>query len=72
MKTTPTRKKFGKHLRQLRQAKSYSQESLALQVGLHRTYIGSIERGEQSVSLDNLARLATALDIKIAELVKNL
>ena len=72
MKVTPIRKRFGSQLRNLRKQRNFSQESLAAVVGVHRTYIGSIERGEQSVSVDNLKKLAKALNIKISDLVKGL
>lgn len=67
--TTPrVRKAFGKHVRELRKKKGYSQEELADKAGLHRTYIGAIERGEQNVSIDNISRIAKALDVKIVDL----
>lgn len=72
MTTTKARKDFGKRLRELRTAKGFSQESFADSVGLHRTYIGSIERGEQNVSIDNISKLAKALKISLAELFKTL
>jgi 5-methylcytosine-specific restriction enzyme B len=59
-------------LRQIRLAKGFTQESLADTVGLHRTYIGNIERGEESVSLDNAAKIAKALKVSLSELVKGL
>jgi transcriptional regulator with XRE-family HTH domain len=68
MITTKIRKTFGKRVRNLRKSKGYSQESFADAAGLHRTYIGSIERGEQNVSLDNIERIAKALKIQITEL----
>jgi transcriptional regulator with XRE-family HTH domain len=46
-----------------------SQEALADLVGLHRTYVGSVERSERNVSLDNIERLAAALGVDIAELL---
>lgn len=70
--TTNIRKAFGKRVRDLRQQKSLSQEELADVAGMHRTYIGSIERGEQNVSIDNIARLAKALKMKISDLFGNL
>lgn len=62
-----TRKAFGKRLHELRKLKGYSQEQLADRANLHRTYIGAIERGEQNVSLDNIAKIAKALSSEIAD-----
>lgn len=62
------RKQFGKRVRELRKAQGLSQEAFADAAGLHRTYIGAIERGEQNVSLDNIHKLAKALRIKISSL----
>ncbi len=64
--TTRVRKSFGKRVRELRKQKGYSQEELADKAGLHRTYIGSIERGEQNVSIDNIDKIAKALKTPIA------
>lgn len=66
------RNKFGKQIRNLRREKGWSQEELADKVGLHRTYIGSIERGEQNTSIDNIAKLAKSLGVKIEDLVEGL
>jgi transcriptional regulator with XRE-family HTH domain len=55
-------------MRSHRSARGLSQEALAALVGLHRTYIGSVERGERNVSLDNLERIANALNMSLAEL----
>ena len=62
------RKQFGEVVRDRRKAQSYSQESFADACGLHRTYIGAIERGERNVSIDNIARIAETLGVSIAEL----
>ena len=59
---------LGKEIRRRRQQRGLSQEAFADQVGLHRTYIGSIERGERNVSLENLSRLAEALGIRVSTL----
>ena len=68
--TTRVRKSFGKRVRELRKQKGYSQEQLADKAGLHRTYIGSIERGEQNVSINNIEKIAKSLKIIIPELFK--
>ena len=61
-------KKFGSRVRELRVARGASQEILAQKSGLHRTYIGGIERGERNVSLENIQKIAQALNITIAGL----
>ena len=61
-------KKFGQKVRQLREAKGLSQEKLAFQAGIHRTYLGGIERGERNPSLRNIAVIAKALGVTIADL----
>lgn len=63
------RARLAKNLRLLRARDGLSQEALAHLVDLHRTYVGSIERSERNVSLDNVEKLATALKIDICELL---
>jgi transcriptional regulator with XRE-family HTH domain len=46
-----------------------SQEKLAEDCGLHRTYVGSVERGERNVSIDNMERIATALEVDVSDLL---
>lgn len=72
MAKTIMRERFGKRLQQVRREKGFTQETLADAIGIHRTYIGIIERGEQSVSLDNVYRIAKAMNIKLSELFENL
>jgi transcriptional regulator with XRE-family HTH domain len=62
---------FGREVRHLRRKKGISQESLADACGLHRTYIGSVERGERNVSLQNIVRIARALGVPPAHLLKD-
>lgn len=61
---------FGAAVRGYREAAGFSQEALAHAAGLHRTYIGSVERGERNVSLINIHFLAEALDTSAAELLR--
>lgn len=68
MKSTAL-KKFGDLVRKIRTMQGISQEELAEKCGLHRTYIGSVERGERNVSLQNILRIAKALNIKPTELL---
>jgi transcriptional regulator with XRE-family HTH domain len=63
------RQRLASNLRSLRAQHKLSQEALADLVGLHRTYVGSVERSERNVSLDNIERLAAALGVDIAELL---
>ena len=63
---------FGARIRSRRHELGLSQERLALQVGLHRTYIGSLERGERNVSLRNIIKLADALDADPGDLLRGL
>lgn len=63
------RKVFAASVRQRRKELGISQEALADLCGLHRTYIGSIERAERNVSLDNIERIAAALNAPAAKLL---
>ena len=60
--------RFGYRVRELREAKGLSQEELAFKAGVHRTYLGGIERGERNPSLKNISLIANALGISLAEL----
>ena len=60
--------KVGKHIKEIRMAKGYSQESFAIKCGLHRTYIAGVEAGNRNISLENLNKIAEALDVTLAEL----
>jgi transcriptional regulator with XRE-family HTH domain len=57
------------NVRALRRAKGASQEQLAFSCGLHRTYIGSVERGERNVTLSTLEVLASALGVTVPQLL---
>jgi len=62
------KKQFGNSLRELRRGKGLSQEELALECGLDRTYIGGVERGERNISLINIYKIAGALGVDVKEL----
>ena len=64
--------RFGDRVRTLRKTRGLSQEQLAELTGLHRTYIGGIERGERNVSLINIIRLAKALDVSPSDLLQGI
>ncbi|HEV2197299.1 MAG TPA: helix-turn-helix transcriptional regulator [Candidatus Acidoferrum sp.] len=57
------------NLRAIRQKRGLSQEKLGELAGLHRTYIGSVERGERNISIDNVEALARALDTNVTDLL---
>lgn len=63
------RQRVARNLRARRVELGLSQEELAGRVGLHRTYVGSIERSERNVSLDNIERLAIAIGLDVIDLL---
>jgi transcriptional regulator with XRE-family HTH domain len=62
------RQTIGWNLRKLRVAKGLSQEKLALEAGIDRSYVGRIERGLENVTVAALEALANVLEVKVAEL----
>lgn len=66
----PTRLAFGSRVRQLREERHLSQEQLADEAGMHRTYVSSLERGQRNVGLDNIIRLAVALGVPPSALLE--
>ena len=64
------RRVLAANVRRLRKAQGFSQEGFADACGLHRTYVGAIERAERNVSIDNIERMARALAIPGHELLK--
>ena len=65
-------KAFGAKIRNIRIERGLSQEKLAFLAGLHRTYIGAIERGERNVSFRNIEKIAKTLKVDLEELFRNL
>lgn len=63
---------FAKNLRLLRRRVGLSQEKLAHRAGLHRTYVGAVERCERNISLKNIERLAQALNVEPAVLLSEM
>lgn len=64
--------KFGEKVRAARLEQGLSQEDLADKAGVHRTYIGMIERAEKNITLENIKKIAVALSIKVEDLTKDL
>jgi transcriptional regulator with XRE-family HTH domain len=64
------RQRIARTLRALRAARGLSQEDLADLAALHRTYVGSVERAERNVSIDNVERLAKALQVDVVDLLR--
>ena len=71
MKNDPL-KLYGSIIRALRQEAGHSQESLAEVCGLHRTYVGAVERGERNISLLNIVALARALDVPASRTLRGI
>lgn len=61
-------KRFGELVRRLRVERGYSQEEFSFRVGLHQTYVSSVERGERNVTIGTADRIAKALGITLSEL----
>jgi transcriptional regulator with XRE-family HTH domain len=67
---TDPRTIFGQRLAEVRKAKGFSQEGLALESGLDRSYLGGVERGQRNIALLNIYRLAKALKVSPAYLLE--
>jgi len=61
---------FGKNVQKYRKFKLLSQEKLAEKAGVHRTYIGMIERAEKNITLINIEKIANALEVEIKDLLE--
>jgi len=63
---------LGQRIRELRSQNGYSQEAFADQCGVHRTFMGTVERGESNLSFSNISKVATTLQIDLATLFHGL
>jgi transcriptional regulator with XRE-family HTH domain len=70
-RNTTLRATFAENVMRLRRARGLSQEALADEASLHRTYIGSVERGERNLAIDNIGRIAAALNVSPDELLRS-
>ena len=66
------KKAFGLAVRKYRERLGVSQEELARRAGIHRTYVGDVERGERNISVVNMMRLARALNTDLSKLVREM
>lgn len=64
--------KFGKRVRNTRIDLGLSQEKLASRTGVHRTYIGMIERAEKNITLENIQKICKALNIKLSDMFRDI
>lgn len=64
----PLALRFGRLVRHLRSDLGWSQEEFAFRVGVHRTYVGAIERGEKTVTIETAAKIGRALEMTLAHL----
>lgn len=69
---SPTHKKFGIRLKELRDKNQLTQEDLAYKVGVDRSYMGFLERGEKNPTLKNLVKIAAALNVSLSELFRSI
>ena len=64
-------KALGQRIRELRAKRGYSQEEFADRCGVHRTFMGTIERGESNLSFQNLVKVARGLEITLSQLLSD-
>lgn len=62
---------IGTNLRRIREERGLSQEAMAEVCGLHRNYLGGIERGERNITLDTVSRIAAAIDVSPIQLLSS-
>jgi len=69
---SPSLKILGERIREIRKGKKLTQEALAYESNIDRSYIGGVERGERNLSFDKLCQIASTLGCDVAMLTKNL
>ncbi len=69
---SPIHKKFGERLKELRDKNKVTQEQVAEKVGVDRSYMGFLERGEKNPTLEKLTLIAKAFNITLSELLKTI
>lgn len=69
MEKEPILLRFGKNVQEIRRSRQLSQEKLAELAGVHRTYIGMVERAEKNITLCNIEKIARALNVNISQLL---
>ena len=67
MRKTKIMRDFGAKVREFRVQANLSQEQLADKAGMHRTYVGMIERAERNITLQNIEKIAAALNRRVAD-----
>ena len=70
--TEPLLKALGRRIRELRTERGYSQEGFADKCGVHRTFMGTVERGESNLSFQNIVKVAASLDVTLSALFQGL
>lgn len=65
-------KKFGERIKELRNAKGFSQEKFALLIDMDRTYYASVESGKRNISINNINKIAIGLGVSLSELFKDM
>lgn len=71
LKVNNSRSILSNNIKRLRRSKNISQEKLAELTGLHRTYIGGVERKERNISIDNIYKISEALNVPVYKLFKD-
>lgn len=69
MRSQSLQQVVGAHVRRIRRERGLSQEELAHEIGLHRTFVGAVERGERNLTLQTVERIAAGLGVAATDLL---